>query len=110
MWMKFRMASASSSSSSSRFSSQSSSSSEPTVYVPDPTLSDFDAKVVDLELMDKALAQIRNIMIQTHNGIEDFGFRTQESAITNIRSEEHTSELQSQAYLVCRLLLEKKKT
>ena len=31
---------------------------------------------------------------------------TEESA----RSEEHTSELQSQAYLVCRLLLEKKKT
>jgi len=85
MWMKFRMASASSSSSSSRFSSQSSSSSsEPTVYVPDPTLSDFDAKVIDLELMDKALAQIRNIMIRTHNGIEDFGFQTQESAITNI--------------------------
>ena len=26
-----------------------------------------------------------------------------------MRSEEHTSELQSQAYLVCRLLLEKKK-
>ena len=29
--------------------------------------------------------------------------------IHGIRSEEHTSELQSQAYLVCRLLLEKKK-
>src|SRR2546425_6770537 len=28
---------------------------------------------------------------------------------TQIRSEEHTSELQSLAYLVCRLLLEKKK-
>src|SRR5687767_15324120 len=28
---------------------------------------------------------------------------------TNTRSEEHTSELQSLAYLVCRLLLEKKK-
>src|SRR2546425_2504816 len=28
----------------------------------------------------------------------------------NHRSEEHTSELQSLAYLVCRLLLEKKKT
>src|SRR2546425_6477801 len=27
----------------------------------------------------------------------------------NMRSEEHTSELQSLAYLVCRLLLEKKK-
>src|SRR2546425_6152408 len=29
---------------------------------------------------------------------------------SKIRSEEHTSELQSLAYLVCRLLLEKKKT
>src|SRR6516164_5907360 len=29
--------------------------------------------------------------------------------LTNIRSEEHTSELQSQFHLVCRLLLEKKK-
>src|SRR2546430_8218808 len=30
-------------------------------------------------------------------------------AATDIRSEEHTSELQSQSNLVCRLLLEKKK-
>src|SRR3712207_8299703 len=29
--------------------------------------------------------------------------------ITAVRSEEHTSELQSRQYLVCRLLLEKKK-
>src|SRR2546425_5968655 len=29
--------------------------------------------------------------------------------VTYVRSEEHTSELQSLAYLVCRLLLEKKK-
>src|SRR3712207_7799125 len=29
---------------------------------------------------------------------------------TGYRSEEHTSELQSRQYLVCRLLLEKKKT
>src|SRR5256886_11821314 len=29
---------------------------------------------------------------------------------TTLRSEEHTSELQSQSNLVCRLLLEKKKT
>src|SRR5687767_15380663 len=31
------------------------------------------------------------------------------SAVKSSRSEEHTSELQSLAYLVCRLLLEKKK-
>src|SRR5947209_12128707 len=30
-------------------------------------------------------------------------------SITSLRSEEHTSELQSRQYLVCRLLLEKKK-
>src|SRR5205823_13513003 len=31
------------------------------------------------------------------------------AAFSSFRSEEHTSELQSLAYLVCRLLLEKKK-
>src|SRR3712207_7902217 len=30
-------------------------------------------------------------------------------AVAGVRSEEHTSELQSRQYLVCRLLLEKKK-
>src|SRR3712207_8941919 len=30
--------------------------------------------------------------------------------LSDVRSEEHTSELQSRQYLVCRLLLEKKKT
>src|SRR3712207_8947413 len=33
-----------------------------------------------------------------------------EDAENGVRSEEHTSELQSRQYLVCRLLLEKKKT
>src|SRR2546430_12114199 len=33
-----------------------------------------------------------------------------ESSVARARSEEHTSELQSQSNLVCRLLLEKKKT
>src|SRR2546430_6440410 len=35
---------------------------------------------------------------------------TQDGAPASGRSEEHTSELQSQSNLVCRLLLEKKKT
>src|SRR2546430_4420463 len=33
----------------------------------------------------------------------------QRPALVDVRSEEHTSELQSQSNLVCRLLLEKKK-
>src|SRR2546425_7980573 len=36
-------------------------------------------------------------------------FLNAECGMWNARSEEHTSELQSLAYLVCRLLLEKKK-
>src|SRR3712207_7494621 len=36
--------------------------------------------------------------------------RLRNGAGTRLRSEEHTSELQSRQYLVCRLLLEKKKT
>src|SRR5438445_9568196 len=35
---------------------------------------------------------------------------TSDRSRTTVRSEEHTSELQSRQYLVCRLLLEKKKT
>src|SRR3712207_7141776 len=35
--------------------------------------------------------------------------RPRRSALRRMRSEEHTSELQSRQYLVCRLLLEKKK-
>src|SRR3712207_8180230 len=35
---------------------------------------------------------------------------TESLSCETIRSEEHTSELQSRQYLVCRLLLEKKKT
>src|SRR3712207_8221277 len=37
------------------------------------------------------------------------GDRCGHGAVLPVRSEEHTSELQSRQYLVCRLLLEKKK-
>src|SRR3712207_8601806 len=39
-----------------------------------------------------------------------FAWPSAKSAVMGPRSEEHTSELQSRQYLVCRLLLEKKKT
>src|SRR5256886_9091117 len=38
-----------------------------------------------------------------------FRFGPQGELLADLRSEEHTSELQSQSNLVCRLLLEKKK-
>src|SRR2546425_3703156 len=43
--------------------------------------------------------------------LEDEDLRVEDARVrlARLRSEEHTSELQSLAYLVCRLLLEKKK-
>ena len=42
-------------------------------------------------------------------GMQSESVSTEESRISRVRSEEHTSELQSHSDLVCRLLLEKKK-
>src|SRR3712207_8563514 len=42
-------------------------------------------------------------------GEEGEGDKQQSRRVSGARSEEHTSELQSRQYLVCRLLLEKKK-
>src|SRR3712207_6944645 len=43
-------------------------------------------------------------------GVDVTGSEHAGAIVTLGRSEEHTSELQSRQYLVCRLLLEKKKT
>src|SRR5438445_10164292 len=45
---------------------------------------------------------------RSHRRVEDIGLNpAMRAALTQKRSEEHTSELQSRQYLVCRLLLEK---
>src|SRR2546425_6806399 len=62
---------------------------------------DADARTVSVDLRDGGAALIR---------VSDDGIgMTAEELELALRSEEHTSELQSLAYLVCRLLLEKKK-
>jgi putative ABC transport system permease protein len=52
--------------------------------IPDPRLSDVDLKVISLDQLEPALQQARNIIMQTHRGIEDFGFRTQENQLESI--------------------------
>src|SRR3712207_8762514 len=54
-----------------------------------------DAVVVESPTYDRTLLNLRN--------------RDADVRMVELRSEEHTSELQSRQYLVCRLLLEKKK-
>jgi len=52
--------------------------------IPDPRLDDVDLKVANLDQMEAALQQARNILMITHNGIEDFNFRTRENELENI--------------------------
>jgi len=44
----------------------------------DPRLSVLELKIASADLLPEALQQIRNVLMTTHRGIEDFSFRTQE--------------------------------
>src|SRR3712207_7802422 len=59
-----------------------------------------------LERMDLIIASFHESCIKP--GTRDENTNTLIKVMENPRSEEHTSELQSRQYLVCRLLLEKK--
>jgi len=52
----------------------------------DPRLSTLEVEIMDVELLEPALQQIRNVLMNTHNGIEDFSFRTQEEWAENIQT------------------------
>src|SRR2546425_8100235 len=67
---------------------------------PYTTLFRSDSEVSQLPLQRRNVSNI----LPVGTGVSDAG-----GAVRMNRSEEHTSELQSLAYLVCRLLLEKKK-
>jgi putative ABC transport system permease protein len=103
MWLRFRSATTTggggssgggrggSSSSSSSSSSSIGTASNPE-FVPDPRLSTLSIKIADIDKMDEALQQAKNVLMHTHKGIEDFSFRTQENwsegitqAISNAR-------------------------
>jgi putative ABC transport system permease protein len=61
--------------------------------IPDPRLTDIDFKVADMELMEPALQQAKNVLLITHHGIEDFGFQTQENQIQNINKQIRNARL-----------------
>jgi putative ABC transport system permease protein len=50
----------------------------------DPRLSNLELKIRSVDLLAPALQQIRNVLMSTHKGIEDFSFRTQEDWAENI--------------------------
>ncbi len=67
MWLKFRASTG-------------------TNNIPDPRLSHFSFKVNDIDKLESTLQQTRNVLMQTHKGVEDFSFRTQEAWAENITS------------------------
>jgi len=44
----------------------------------DPRLSNLELKIDGMDTLPESLQQIRNVLMSTHRGIEDFSFRTQE--------------------------------
>jgi putative ABC transport system permease protein len=52
--------------------------------IPDPRLSALSVKVADINHFDEAIQQAQNVLMRTHNGIEDFSFQTQEDWSDNI--------------------------
>jgi len=52
----------------------------------DPRLSNLELRIASVDLLPEALQQIRNVLMSTHRGIEDFTFRTQEEWAENINN------------------------
>src|SRR3712207_7661890 len=55
-------------------------------------------------------SEVETVLQRNDKTFTAFQERDLNDLINGVRSEEHTSELQSRQYLVCRLLLEKKNT
>jgi putative ABC transport system permease protein len=61
--------------------------------IPDPRLTDLDIKVADVEKLEPALQQARNILMLTHHTIQDFNFQTQENRLDSINQQIRNARL-----------------
>src|SRR5207253_8465437 len=92
-----------------------------TISLPDETRTALDDAANEEGLSENALVEkalsdylfirrFRNLRERLMSQGKDLTDQDVFDLVKNIRSEEHTSELQSRGHLVCRLLLEKKKS
>src|SRR5256885_11036767 len=58
----------------------------------------------------RTLAAAQPLVVSASKGLDPDRLERPSAVLAEVRSEEHTSELQSPCNLVCRLLLEKKKS
>ncbi len=47
--------------------------------LPDVRLTYLNLRVADVSRLDQAIQQVKNVLLVTHRGVEDFGFNTQEN-------------------------------
>jgi putative ABC transport system permease protein len=59
----------------------------------DPRLSGLSVKIATVDKLSESLQQIRNVLMQTHKGIEDFSFFTQEDWADQINTFIHNARL-----------------
>ncbi len=60
---------------------------------PDPRLDVINIKVTDVDELEPALQQARNVLMHSHKGIEDFSFMTQESMYQSISTATRNARL-----------------
>ncbi len=65
----------------------------PTGATGDPRLSSLELKIRSVDLLSESLQQIRNVLMSTHKGIEDFTFRTQEDWADQINTFIHNARI-----------------
>jgi putative ABC transport system permease protein len=73
--------------------------------IPDPRLSTLSVKVADVSHFDEAIQQAQNVLMRTHNGIEDFSFQTQEDWADNINKAIHNYRLSGGIIAIISLLV-----
>ena len=84
MWLKFRAGAAPAPPPGSPTAAAASTTANAQDFVADPRLSSIYFKVLDIEQMNEALQQVKNVVLHTHQAIEDFAFNTQENWSENI--------------------------
>ena len=73
--------------------------------IPDPRLSALNIKVANIDVLEPALQQARNVMMTTHKGIEDFAFQTQENWSEQITSSIHNARMSGGIISIISLLV-----
>jgi putative ABC transport system permease protein len=86
VWMKFRAGASS-------FVMYYSGGSRTVTATGDPRLSSLSVKIATADKLTEALQQIRNVLMQTHKGIEDFSLSTQEDWADQINTFIHDARM-----------------